>query len=230
MIKLLKSELQRIDLRPYLIGSTIIGIVILGFIYFAAFVAQVEQEGQFMTHGNIFRLIHGISIVLFSILSAAMYGKWIIREYSGERLAQLILAGRNKIVMAKVMIVFLFMALTMLLCTILPMCIFSVTEMFCPIVSEAMTSGILMKALGNIVVSLVTVSAIGLVALRIGFIKRSVGVTLISAFILSGVYGSIAISNTENSDVSLLIAGISMIAILVVFVMLFYKINHMEVE
>ena len=138
--------------------------------------------------------------------------------------------GRKKIFSAKILIVFLFIVLSMLLCTMLPIFVFSVTESFAPIVSDTMTSDILIKAVGTMVVSLVAVSAIGLLAMRIGFINKSVPATLISAFILSGFYGNIAIGSAGNFVISLLIIGVSLLVILAVFVTLSHKIDHMEVE
>lgn len=232
MIKLINLELQRINLRPYLISSTISGFVLLAFTYFIAYVAQVEQEVQFMNYENIFLFTSAMSILIFGVLSATMYEKLIIEEYSGKRLALLFSypVGRKKAFSAKILIVFLFVVLSMLLCTILPIFIFAATESFTPIVSDTMTSDILIKAVGTIVVSLVAVSAIGLLAMRIGFIKKSVPATLISAFILSGIYGNITIGSVGNFVISLLITGVSLLAILAVFVTLSHKINHMEVE
>ena len=232
MMKLMKLEIQRINLRPYIISSTAFCMVLLAFTYFVAYVAQVEQEVQFMTYENIFRFTGAISILFFGVSSATMYAKLIIGEYSGKRLALLFSypVGRKKIFAAKVLIVFLFVALSMLLCTILPICIFTVTESFSPIVSDTMTSDVLIQALNTLLVSLVVVSAIGLLAMRIGFIKKSVSVTLISAFILSGIYGNIAVGSVGNTVASLPIVGASLLAILAVFVTLSYKINHMEVE
>lgn len=232
MIKLINLELQRINLRPYLISSTISGFVLLAFTYFIAYVAQVEQEVQFMNYENIFLFTGAMSILIFGVLSTTMYEKLIIEEYSGKRLALLFsyAVGRKKAFSAKILIVFLFVVLSMLLCTILPIFVFAATESFTPIVSDAMTSGILIKAVGTIVVSLVAVNAIGLLAMRIGFIKKSVPATLISAFILSGIYGNISIKSAGNYVFSLLIIGVSLLAILAVFVTLSHKINHMEVE
>ncbi len=232
MMKLINLELQRINLRPYLISSTIGCFVLLAFTYFIAFVAQVEQEVQFMSYENIFLFTGAMSVLIFGVLSATMYEKLIIEEYSGKRLALLFSypVGRKKAFSAKLIIVFLFVVLSMLLCTILPIFIFAATESFSPIVSDTMTSDILLKAFGTIVVSLVSVSAIGLLAMRIGFIKKSAPATLISAFILSGIYGNIAIGCAGNFVNSLLIIGVSMFAILAVFVTLSNKINHMEVE
>ena len=232
MIKLISLELQRINLRPYLISSTISGFVLLAFTYFIAYVAQVEQEVQFMNYENIFLFTGTMSILIFGVLSATMYEKLIIEEYSGKRLALLFSypVGRKKTFSAKILIVLLFVVLSMLLCTILPIFVFTATESFTPIVSDTMTSDILIKAAGTIVVSLVSVSAIGLLAMRIGFIKKSAPATLISAFILSGIYGNITIGSAGNFSMSLLIIGFSLLAILSVFVTLSHKINHMEVE
>ncbi len=232
MIELIKLELQRINLRPYLISSTISGIVLLVFTYFIAYVAQVEQEVQFMNYENIFLFTGAMSILIFGVLSATMYEKLIIEEYYGKRLALLFSypVGRKKAFSAKISIVFLFVVLSMLLCTILPIFVFTATESFTPIVSDTMTSDILTKAVVTIVVSLVAVNAIGLLAMRIGFIKKSVPATLISAFILSGIYGNISIKSAGNYVFSLLIIGVSLLAILAVFVTLSHKINHMEVE
>lgn len=232
MMKLINLELQRINLRPYVISSTISGFALLAFTYFIAYVAQVEQEVQFMNYENIFLFTSAMSILIFGVLSATMYEKLIIEEYSGKRLALLFSypVGRKKAFSAKILIVFLFVVLSMLLCTILPIFIFAATESFIPIVSDTMTSGILIKAVGTIVVSLAAVSAIGLLAMRIGFIKKSAPAALISAFMLCGIYGNIAIGSAGNFVISLLIIGVSFLAILTVFVTLSHKINHMEAE
>lgn len=232
MTKLIKLELERINLRPYFISSAIFGIVQLVFTYFVAYVAQVEQEVQFMNYGNILLFTGVISTFLFGILSATMYARLIVEEYSGKRLALLFSypVGRQKTFIAKTLIVLLFVMLSMFLCTMLSIGFFAITEGFCPIVSEVMTSDILITAFCNMLVSLVAVSAIGLLSMRIGFIKKSISTTLISAFILSGIYGNIAISKVGNSAISLIIATVSLLVILAILVTLSCKINHMEVE
>lgn len=232
MIRLMKLEIQRINLRPYIISSVVFCMVLLGFTYFVAYVAQVEQEAEFMSYINIFRFTGAMSILLFGILSATIHAKLIIEEYSGKRLALLFSypVSRKKIFAAKVLIVFLFVTLSMLVCTILPICIFTGTESLSPIVSDTMTSDVFLQVLKTLFISLVVVNAIGLLAMRIGFNKKSVPVTLISAFILTGIYGNIAIGGVGNNNYSLPIIGISLFVILAVFVTLSHKINQMEVE
>lgn len=232
MIKLIKLELQRMNLRPYLISSFIFGIILLSFTYFVAYVAQLEHEVQFQNYENIFRFTSAISIILFSTLSATMYSHLIIEEYSSKRLTLLFSypISRKKIFIAKILIVFLFVFVSMLLCTITPITIFVMTESIVPIVSDTMNSSLLVTVFKTASVSLIAVDALSLLAMRIGFIKKSISVTLISAFVLSGFYSNIAISFTENNSIYLLIIVISILIILFVLATLSNKINHMEVE
>lgn len=232
MITLMKYELQRINLRPYLVSSAVFGIVLLVFTYFVAFVAQIEQETQFMTYDNIFRFTSAISIILFGALSAAMYAKLIIEEYSGKRLALLFSypVSRKKIFAAKVLVVSSFVLSSMLLCTAASIFIFSLTESAFPIVSDVMTADLLVAVLKMTAVSLVAVSAIGVLAMWFGFIKKSISVTLISAFILSAIYGNVAIGAYGSTLIALPVLFISFLIILAVPIVLSNKINHMEVE
>lgn len=119
MTRLIKLELERINLRPYFISSAIFGIVQLVLTYFVAYVAQAEQEIQFMNYKNILLFTGTISTLLFGILSATMYSKLIIEEYSGKRLALLFSypVGYQKIFIAKTLIVLLFVMLSMFICT-----------------------------------------------------------------------------------------------------------------
>lgn len=231
MIKLIKLELQRNNLRPYFTSTVVFGGILLAFTYFIAYVAQIEQEVQFMNYGNIFLFTGVMSIFLFGILAATMYARLIIEEYSHRRLALLFSypAGRRQTFTAKILIVFWFVMLSMLVCTILPVCIFAFTESIAPIVADTMTSNTLTKALGTLAISAVSVNAIGLLAMRIGFIKKSVAVTIICAFILATLYGNSMVSSAGNAAVSFLIAGISLLAMLLVCITLSHKINHMEV-
>lgn len=89
MLKLIKLKLQRVNMRPYLISSAVMGMVLPAFTYFVAYMAQAEQEVQFMNYDNIFLFTSLMGILLFGILAAVMYARLIIEEYSGKRLALL---------------------------------------------------------------------------------------------------------------------------------------------
>lgn len=92
MLKLIRLELKRTSMKDYVMASCISCAVLLIFIYFVSYVAQVESgvhEIQFHNYANIFRFTGTISLIIFSIMSAVMYSRLIIGEYSGEKAAML---------------------------------------------------------------------------------------------------------------------------------------------
>jgi len=161
-----------------------------------------------------------------------MYAKLVIAEYSGKRVALLFSypISRKKIFTAKVLIVSFIVLTSMLLCMSISILVFAATESIAPIVSDTMTNNLFMKTLRMTFESSVAIIAIGLLSMGIGFLKRSVSITLISAFVLSGIYGNVAVSASANPAISLPVVGISLVIILLVLLTLSNKINYMEVE
>lgn len=232
MKKLVQLELQRINLRPYFIASSVIAVILTLFLYFIATVAQITKEVQFMHYDNIFLFINLIGILLFGILAATMYAKLVIEEYSGKRLSLLFSypKGRASIFLAKVWIVFIFVVFSMLFCILIPIAIFIFTESFVPIVSDLVTKNMITDICTTLFVSLCSVNAIGLLAMFLGFIKKSVPVTLISAFIFAAIYGNITSYSIDKPIILLVLLATSFFIIVIVFIALSHKINCMEVE
>ena len=236
MIRLIKLELKRNNIRTYLVASAISCLVLLGFIYLIANAAQLEDSSSreivFRSYTNIFRLIGIISLVVFSTMSAIMYSRLIIGEYTGKRAALLFSypVSRSKILLAKLLLVFVFTSVSMLICTTIPYIIFSITESVSPIVvQDVMTMDLLIDALKTSGIAVIALGGIGIVSLRIGFIQKSVPTTLISAILLSAIYGNASI-NTNDILSSVLISGIGLIAAIIVMTELSNKVNKMEVE
>lgn len=236
MMKLIKMELKRNNTRTYVVSGAILCIVLLGLIYFIAFAAQLEdssaREIVFRRYTNIFRLTGMISLVFFSTMSAIMYSQLIIGEYTGKQAALLFSypVSRSKILLAKLLLVFLFTSISMLICTTIPYIIFSITELLSPIVvQDVMTMELVTDALKTSGISVLALGGIGIMSLRIGFIRKSVPTTLISAILLSAVYGNIAI-NANSILSSVLISGIGLIVAVVLVLQLSNKVNRMEVD
>lgn len=236
MLKLIRLELKRNSIRTYCMASAVSCVVLIGFIYFIASAAQIEDSNTsqlaFRSYTNIFRLIGIISLVIFSTLSAIMYSRLIIGEYTGKRAALLFSypVNRSKILLAKLLLVFVFTSVSMLISTALPFIVFSITESVSPIVvQDVMTMGLVADALKTSTVSVLALGGIGIVSLRIGFIHKSVPTTLICAILLSSIYGNAAI-NANGILSSVLISGIGLIVAVAVMAELSNKVNKMEVE
>lgn len=231
MIKLIKLELRRNNLKNYITCTFVFCIILLIFTYFVAYVAKVENEVQFMHYDTIFRFTNAISIILFGVLSSAMYCQFVIKEYSGKKLTLLFSypGSRKKIFLAKILLIFSFIFVGMILCTTIPIFIFTITESYMHIVSDTITFDVLLSALRTTIVSNLSVSTIGLVSMRIGFIKKSIPVTLISAFLFTSLYGNIAVG-TDGSLVTVIsVIFLTLIFILFLLIRLSNTIESMEV-
>lgn len=232
MIKLMKLELQRVNLRTYLIADLALGCFILLFTYFVANVAQIEQVTEFMNYGNIYQFSCVIGLLLFGTLSAVMSNNLVIKEYSGKRLALLFSypVSRRKIFMGKVWIILLFSFLSTLFCTSIPIAIFSLTETVLPIVSDTISADLLTETVQMIIFSALSVSTAGLLAMGMGFIRKSITVTLISVIFFLCIYGNIAIGTSGHIPAMLSVVGVSLISVTVVLILLSNKINQMEAK
>lgn len=235
MLKLIRLELKRNNMKGYVVASCIFCVVLLMFIYFVSYVAQVESgahEAQFQNYANIFRFTGTISLIIFSIMSAVMYSRLVIDEYSGKKATLLFSypVSRKKILLAKVLLVFVFTSMSMLICTAIPYIVFGITESVAPIVAQdTMTTEIFIDTLKILVIAIFSVDGIGIAAMRVGFMKKSVPATLIVAFLLSATYGNAALSTNTVSS-SLAISSVGIIVAIIIMIELTNKVNKMEVE
>lgn len=235
MLKLIKLELKRNNLRTYILAGIISCVVLLGFIYLFAVAAQEEDTiGNlvFREYANLFRLNMIISLVIFSCMSAIMNSRLILDEYSGKRAVLLFSypISRSKILSAKLILVFAFTSISMLISTSIVYIVFSITESVSPIVvQDVMTMEVLIEVLKLLVIAVLAHGGIGIVSLRLGFIKKSLPTTMISAIILSAIYGNVAVS-ANGILPTFFISGISLIIAVTIMVELSNKVNKMEAE
>jgi len=236
MLKLMKLELKRNNMRVYVVASAVCCILLLGLIYLIASAAQLEDstasQKEFRNYVNIFRLTGIVSLSIFSAMSAIIYSRLIISEYTGKRAALLFSypVSRSKILLAKLLLVFIFSSVSMLICTSIPYIIFCITESISPIViQDVMTMELMIDALRTLSIAVLALGGIGVVSLRLGYIQKSIPTALISAILLSAVYGNAAIS-ANGTWLSLLISGAGLIITVIVMAELTHKVNKMEVE
>ncbi|WP_249716934.1 ABC transporter permease [Paenibacillus sp. J45TS6] len=229
---MMKLEMKRNHLGSYVTASIIFGIVLIGFMYFVAYVAQVENEPDFQTYPNIFLFTTIVSMIVFSVLSSVMYSRFVIEEYSGTRLVLLFSypVNRKKVLLAKVGIVVLFTTVAMIICNIPAVLIFSLTESFIPIVSDTLSIGLLMSIIKMILVLSISVNGICIIAMRIGFVKKSIPTTMVTSFILSAVYANAMIGSFGND--AILFSLLTLVVAVSTFILweLMNKVNSMEID
>ena len=213
-------------------ASIIACMILIGFIYFVSFVAKVENEPDFQNYTNIFLFTSIISMIFFSILSAVMYSRFVIDEYTGKKMILLFSypVDRKKILLSKIAVVVLFTTIAMIITSIPPFVIFSISESISPIVNDTLSLELLDSIFKTIILLSIIVNAISIIAMRIGFIYKSIPSTIVTAFILCAIFGNAIIGSFGNDTLNLALIGMFLAAGIAVTINLLIRINHIEVE
>lgn len=236
MLSLMRLELKRNKLRTYQLVTAVTFLLVLGFTYLFAYVPQFNPEDAdlllFAGYGNVLSLSILICMAVFCVLSAVMYARFIIDEYAGKRATLLFSypVNRRRVLLAKVLVVFTFNFAAMLVCCVLALGIFSITEQFAPMVSDTLTVATLLATVKNILVMAVIAPSLGIVATGIGFIQKSVPTTIVSAVVMISVLGNFMSGALQNAAFSLVLLCISVLAAAISCGFLMRKVNTMEVE
>lgn len=232
MLNLIKLEIRRIKIGTYILASVIANVILVGFIYFVSYVAQVENELDFKNYTNIFLFVSIVSMIIYCVLSAVMYSRFIIEEYSGKRLLLMFSypVNRKKVLFAKITLVAGFTTFATIASNIPPFVIFTITESISPIVDDTLSLELLLSIFKTIIVLAIAVNGISIIAMRIGFIKKSISTTIVTAFILCALVGNAVIGSYGNN---MLLVGLLLVitaAGVIVALELSNKINEMEIE
>ncbi|NMM51085.1 ABC transporter permease [Paenibacillus aquistagni] len=232
MLKLMRLELQRNKLTTYFTASAIACVCLIGFIYFVAYVAQVENEIDFQNYSNIFLFTSVVSMIVYAIMAAVMYSRFVIDEYRGKMMLLLFSypISRKKMLLAKMLLIMSFTTLAMIVSNIPPLIIFSISETISPIVSDTLSTGLILNVVKTIFILGVSLNTICLVALRIGFAKKSVPATIVLSFVLCALYGNAIIASFGNDAVILALCLLMLIIGGAIVLELLNKVHRMEFE
>ena len=224
MKTLIRLELRKTNFRTYAISALIIAVIMLGFLYLFAYAPMLETNDAdmkiFSGYENLIPLYGVLNMTVFCVLAAVIYSKIIIEEYSGKRPILLFSypINRKKIMLSKLCIVFVFTVIAMFISNFLIFIIFGVSEKFLHLVSET-----------TLIMSL-SAASIGILAVGIGFIKKSVPTTIVSAVLIASLMCNI-VANTTSSKIAMYIFVAVMILIGIMFsAILMKKVEVMEVE
>ena len=194
MNKLTRLELKRNSLKPYHIAVSIITVVTLSFLYLLAAIPRMDAADtdaeMFMSYDFIVGLDNIVSMAVFSIMSAAMASKFIVEEYAGKRAIMLFSypIDRKKLIDTKIITVFSYTVISMLLCNGISLTIFFVTESLFPLCPDTIDIGLILNCISSMLCYSLSAGLLGIISLWFGFRKKSTIVTIISACIVVSVF------------------------------------------
>lgn len=241
MIKLIKLELAKNKLNIYMWATLCIFVFGLGVCFLTAYIPQLEGTSaampssvditMFSQWSNFISLISILFVAAFSVLSAVMHTKFTVEEYTGKRAILLFSypLSRSKILFAKCSLVFLFTVIAMMISNIAAISIFAAISNTFGIMPELFNSSMIQDLLTTSGISALLAASVGLVAMRVGFWRKSLVATVVTSFLLIAPFSNILSLFPEYSFVARLIGmGILLVIGLLIFVELLSKVNKME--
>ena len=235
MLRLMKLEFRRNKIKTYIIASAVAGVMMTGFLFLIAYAPRIDHDADlqmFAGYNNLTSLFFMVNMAVFATLSGTMYARFIIEEYKEKRAILLFSypVKRDRIMLAKLVVVFLFVVIAMMLSSLLAFGVFSVSET----VDESLSLYMLLRALKVAIIMAIIAAEIGIIAVGIGFIKKSVPTTILSAVALSSFFCNIMFNMTSGvnkSDVAAIIFMlVTTLAGVIVSAILMKTVNTMEVE
>ena len=239
MLKLIRLELTKNKLTTYLMAVLCIFVTCLGFSFLFGFIPLIESvDGvipkdmeKFQRWGGFISLVSILYAMSFGILSAVMHTKFTVEEYTGKSAVLLFSypQSRSKILFAKCSLVFCFTAVSMFVCNVISVLIFSFFSNIFTILSEQFNSSFFLTLLSISGVCSLLAASIGLIAMRVGFWKKSLIATVVTAVILIVPFSN-ALSYLPEYSGTIHLVGMVVLLVIGLFIVmgLMRKVNKME--
>ena len=235
-MNILKLELKKTNIKPYFLSAIAVFVCIMGLTYILAWVPHLDSGDKnaailFSTYQGIAAICNAIALMSFSILASAMGYRYLTKEYCGVGAILLFSypINRKSVVWAKAAVILLFISTTMFLTEYGGFLIFIGTDSVLQMVNDPLVPGDFMLAFRNALVLVCLADGIALCAIRIGFIKKSNSVTIISAVILSMLLINPVAAINEQFLPVLFLAAAALIGGILLTLNVSHKVKRMEI-
>ncbi|MFT8704771.1 ABC transporter permease [Bifidobacterium aquikefiricola] len=201
MTTLIRLELKKNNIRPYIISAVCITLAMFGFVYLFAGVSDEELED----YALIVALVSCLIMASYAILGGVMFARFAVDEYKGKR-AMLLFSypvSRSRVLLAKTLLVcgFVFASTLATSCTVFAS--FQFSETFAPLVHDNATNTILSIAMTIAVINGIQAVTISMISLMLGLWKESEPTTIVSTVIITSLMANfvseLILTGTMNS-------------------------------
>lgn len=221
MLKLISLEIRKNKLKSLLTGAAIVNFAILGFMILVLFVEQSESEPSFTSYADLFEGVFVFVKAAYIIFASVIISKLVIDEYKNNTITLLFMypISRKKLMTAKIVIVFVFTFIGIIVSDIMVGAILLVFNSYAELIPGEITSSMITSELIKLGANAFYAAGIALIPLYFGMKKKSVPATIVSAVLvtslISGGFDQARLGNLAAVSISLglLGAGIAYMAI-----------------
>ena len=192
MLKLMALEIRKNKLKNLFKGVHIVNFSILAFMILVAFIDRSEAEGMITSYQDLFEGLYVFVKSAYIIFASVLISKLIIDEYKNNTITLLFMypISRKKLMAAKIIIVFLFTFVTIIVSYIALGAILLGINSFVDLIPGELTLQLITSELIKTVVSAFYAAGIALIPLYIGMKKKSVPATIVSSVLVVSLISS----------------------------------------
>lgn len=186
MLELMRLEMRKIRIGPYIRAALIANVMILALICLISFFVEVKEKMPLTDYGMTFSIIDTLMRATYIVFAAVLLSRIIIDEFRSKSIALLFMypINRKKLLAAKLLIVVLFTLCAVIAGNLFVGIGFYVLNLFTPIVPEPLTVSIAANSLLTMVMSALATSFLSLIPLFFGMRNHSVSATVVSSLIV----------------------------------------------
>lgn len=213
MFNLIKLELRKTPIRPYIWASAVIALCMLGFLYTFSAVSYMGSDAdsiEFSSYYNIIVLTNSLIMFSFSVLAAVMLTSFVIKEYSGKNAILLFSypVERKAVLHAKILLVSAFTVLSLLLTALVIYLVWGLTECIFPLVEDSISIALMVNVIRDTLCMAVISTGISLIAVNIGFRKKSISTTIVAATIICIIPANLVVAGVSSA---IIIVGLTIV-------------------
>ncbi|WP_050607573.1 hypothetical protein [Clostridium niameyense] len=205
MIKLIKSELKRLNFGKYIKNVIIANIIILGILILITYPMKDLKITPMSNYSIIFAIIDSLVRATFMIFSSVLISNIIIKDLKNKKMNTLFshpIDIRN-IIISKIIIVIMFTFLTIMLSNIfLEISFYFLDKIFNLVPNKLNINMITINTL-TLFMYAITSSLMNLISMYLGIIKKSTFVTILSSIVLVSIVCSYNNGFSLNSIIAI---------------------------
>lgn len=221
LLKLISLEIRKNKLSSLFKAGAIVNLAILAFMLMVLFLDQTESDPAFTSYPDLFEGLFVFVKAAYIIFASVIISKLVIDEYKNNTITLLFMypISRKSLMTAKIIIVFVFTFLAIIVSDIIIGGIVLGINSFVEIIPGELTLSMITSELIKLGANAFYAAGIALIPLYFGMKKKSVPATIISSVLvtslISGGFDQARLGNLAAVSISLglLGAGIAYMAI-----------------
>lgn len=214
MLKLIRLEMRKHRFERNFAGAGIASIAVLLFLIMIGFVDVGAEDYAYADYQTAFMIIDTFVRATFIIFAGALLSKLVISEYRNKTMNVMFTypIQRHKIIAAKLIIVFVFTFVMIMVTDLLMGSLLLIVNQFYSFIPGSLTNRDILGLLVKYIMSSLSAASMALIPLFFGMRKHSVTTTMVSSILLVLIVCS-GFNGSEFSIHSLIIIPLTLGAI-----------------